>query len=206
MPEVLKYIICLVTGYLIGSISNGLLMAKIKGVDLRSQGSGGTGTTNVLRTMGKLAALITFVGDLAKVIVPIVLIRIFFGTDQDWYLLSLCYGLAAVIGHCYPVYYGFKGGKGIAVTTALICATSHPMVIICGVIAFVTVVVLTRYVSVGSLVIVPWVLVLNTCVYHLHDKYFIYMLIISLLITALDYFRHRQNIVRLIHGEENKLF
>ncbi|MCR5586335.1 MAG: glycerol-3-phosphate 1-O-acyltransferase PlsY [Lachnospiraceae bacterium] len=204
--EILKYILCLVLGYLIGSISNGLLIAKIKGVDLRNEGSGGTGTTNVLRTMGKLAALMTFVGDLAKVILPIVLIRIFLGNSTDWYLLSLYYGLGAVLGHCYPLYFQFKGGKGIAVTTALICATSHPKVIIYGVIAFVLVVVITRYVSVGSLLVVPIVLVINTIMYHRTDELFVHMLIISLLIGALDYFRHRANIVRLFHGEENKLF
>ncbi|MCR5625531.1 MAG: glycerol-3-phosphate acyltransferase [Lachnospiraceae bacterium] len=206
MPEIVKYLICVVSGYFIGSVSTGLLIASIKKVDLRGSGSGGTGTTNVLRTMGKLPALLTFLGDIAKVIVPIVLIRVFLGTEEDWYLLSLLYGLSAVFGHCYPIYYGFKGGKGIAVTTALICATSHPWVIIGGVIVFVAVVAISRYVSLGSLTVVPIVLILNTIVYHRSDRLFIPMLIVSILIGALDYFRHRTNIVRLIHGEENKLF
>ncbi|MCR5202355.1 MAG: glycerol-3-phosphate 1-O-acyltransferase PlsY [Lachnospiraceae bacterium] len=199
-------LICVVCGYFIGSISTGMIIGRIKKVDLRQVGSGSTGTTNVLRTFGKIPALITFVGDLAKVIIPIVLIRVFFGGEDYWYLLCLYYGLGAVIGHCYPFYMGFKGGKGIVVTAAIIISTSHPITIISGLIVFILLVLITRYVSVGSLFVVALLLPLNTVLYHIHNKYFIHMLIVSLLVTAVDYYRHRANIVRLIHGEENKLF
>lgn len=199
-------LLCLVCGYFIGSISSGMVVAKFYHKDIRKLGSGNTGTTNVLRTLGKLPAAITFLGDIAKVIIPIVIIRIIFGNRDYWYLLSIYYGLGAVLGHSFPFYMGFKGGKGIAVTAAVIIATTHPIVIILGLIAFIIVVAVTRYVSVGSLLVVALLMPVNTIIFHRDNPYFIHSLIISLLITGLDYYRHRENISRLMHGTENKLF
>ncbi|MEE3392768.1 MAG: glycerol-3-phosphate 1-O-acyltransferase PlsY [Lachnospiraceae bacterium] len=206
MELFIKFIICIIAGYFIGSISTGMILSKIKGVDIHKEGSGGTGTTNVLRTLGKIPALITFTGDLAKVIIPIVIIRVIFGKEAEWYLMALYYGLGAVLGHSYPFYMGFKGGKGIAVTAAIIISTSHPIIIIIGVLAFIVIVAITRYVSVGSLLVVALLMPINTIVYYRDNPYFVHMLIISLIIMALDYIRHSANIKRLIAGKENKLF
>jgi glycerol-3-phosphate acyltransferase PlsY len=114
-------------------------------------------------------------------------------------------GLGVVIGHNFPFYLGFKGGKGIAVTAAVVMSAAHPIMIPIGIVIFVLAVVLTRYVSVGSL-FVAWYIPANTLIFHSGDRQFVHMMVISLLFTAFAYFQHRQNIVRLIHGNENKLW
>ena len=200
----LKYIICLIIGYFCGCISSGYFVGKFYHMDIRTKGSGNAGTTNVLRTLGKLPALITFVGDIAKAVIPILIIRNFCATADNWYLLCLYCGLGVVLGHNYPYYLKFKGGKGIAVTAAIILSTAHPLFIPIGLALFVAIVAVTRYVSVGSLFVV-WYIPLNTLLLYRDNSQFIHMMVISLLFTALAYFQHRQNIVRLIHGNENKL-
>lgn len=202
---IIEVIVCLLTGYLCGCISSGYFVGKFFHKDIRTLGSGNAGTTNVLRNFGVVPAIITFVGDLAKAIVPILLIRFAIDTQTDWYLLSLYCGLGVVLGHNYPFYLGFKGGKGIAVTAAVIISAAHPMMIPIGLAIFVVVVGLTRYVSVGSL-FVAWYIPVNTLLVHREEKLFIHMLVISLLFTAFAYFQHRENIRRLIHGSENKLW
>ena len=201
---IVPLIVCLVIGYFCGCISSGYLVGRAYHMDIRTKGSGNAGTTNVLRNLGKLPALITFVGDLAKAFVPILVIRLAF-LPQDWYLWCLYCGLGVVLGHNYPFYLGFKGGKGIAVTAAVVMSAAHPIMIPIGLAIFVAAVALTRYVSVGSL-FVAWYIPANTLIFHYGDPHFIHMMVISLLFTAFAYFQHRQNIVRLIHGNENKLW
>lgn len=198
-----SYLICLLIGYLFGCISSGYLVGKIYHIDIRDTGSGNAGTTNVLRTLGKLPALITFAGDLAKAIIPIVIIRCIFQGEME-YLLCLYFGLGVVLGHNFPFYLHFKGGKGIAVTAAVVLSAAHPIMIPIGLVIFISVVALTRYVSLGSL-FVAWYIPANTLVFHRDDRLFIHMMVISLIFTILAYVQHRQNIVRLIHGTENKL-
>ncbi len=198
-----SYLVCLVIGYLCGCISSGYLVGKIYHIDIRDTGSGNAGTTNVLRTLGKLPALITFAGDLAKAIIPIVIIRCIFQGEME-YLLCLYFGLGVVLGHNFPFYLHFKGGKGIAVTAAVVLSAAHPIMIPIGLVIFISVVALTRYVSLGSL-FVAWYIPANTLVFHHSDQLFVHMMVISLIFTILAYVQHRQNIVRLIHGNENKL-
>lgn len=200
----LENLICIIIGYFFGCISGGYIVGKIFHIDIRDKGSGNAGTTNVLRTLGVLPALATFVCDLAKAIIPIVIIRLFIGTADNWYFLSLYMGLGVVLGHNYPFYLKFKGGKGIAVTAAVVLSAAHPLMIPVGLAVFIIVVALTKYVSLGSL-IVAWYLPINTVLLHRNDTQFIHMLVVSLMFTALAYFQHRQNIVRLIHGTENKI-
>lgn len=200
----LKYLLCLVVGYFCGCISCGYLVGKFYHIDIRTKGSGNAGTTNVLRTLGILPALITFVGDIAKAVIPILVIREFIGHPDNWYLLCLYCGLGVVLGHNYPFYMKFKGGKGIAVTAAVVLSAAHPLMIPIGLAIFITVVALTRYVSLGSL-FVAWYIPVNTFVLYRDNSNFIHMMVISLLFTAFAYFQHRQNIVRLIHGNENKI-
>ncbi len=173
-------------------------------MDIRTKGSGNAGTTNVLRNLGKLPALITFVGDLAKVILPILVIRLVF-SPEAWYLWCLYCGLGVVLGHNYPFYLGFKGGKGIAVTSAVVMSACHPLMIPIGLAIFVAVVAVSRYVSLGSL-FVAWYIPANTIVLYREHPLFLHMMVISLLFTAFAYYQHRENIVRLFHGNENKLF
>lgn len=199
----IQYVVCLIIGYLFGCISSGYFVGKIYHIDIRDTGSGNAGTTNVLRTLGKLPALITFAGDLAKAIIPIVIIRILFQGEME-YLLCLYFGLGVVLGHNFPFYLKFKGGKGIAVTAAVVLSAANPIMIPIGLAIFIAVVAITRYVSLGSL-FVAWYIPVNTLVFHHEDRMFVHMMVISLLFTILAYVQHRQNIIRLIHGTENKL-
>lgn len=200
-----EIILCLLVGYCFGCISSGYFVGKIfYHKDIRELGSGNAGTTNVLRNFGIVPAIITFLADLAKAIVPILLLRFCFNTQNDWYLLCLYCGLGVVLGHNYPFYLGFKGGKGIAVTAAVVMSAAHPIMIPIGLAIFIGVVALTRYVSVGSL-FVAWYIPANTLAFHRQEEAFVHMLVISLLFTLFAYFQHRENIVRLIHGNENKL-
>lgn len=106
------YIICLIVGYFCGCISMGYFVGRFYHMDIRTKGSGNAGTTNVLRNLGKIPALITFAGDLVKAIIPILVIRLVF-TPEQWYLWCLYCGLGVVLGHNYPFYLGFKGGKAL---------------------------------------------------------------------------------------------
>lgn len=196
---------CLIAGYFCGCISSGYFVGKFFKKDIRNLGSGNAGTTNVLRNFGPVPAIITFVGDLAKAVVPIVIIRFCIHASDIEYLLCLYCGLGVVLGHNYPFYLGFKGGKGIAVTSAVVMSAAHPVMIPIGLAIFVVAVALTRYVSVGSL-LVAWYIPANTIAFHRGDGMFVHMLVISLLFTAFAYFQHRENIARLIHGNENKLW
>lgn len=200
-----EIVLCLLAGYCLGCISFGYFVGKFFHTDIRTLGSGNAGTTNVLRNFGVIPAIITFVGDLAKAIVPILVIRFCLHTQLDWYLLSLYCGLGVVLGHNFPFYLKFKGGKGIAVTSAVVMSAAHPIMIPIGLTIFILAVLITKYVSVGSL-FVAWYIPFNTLIFHYHDDAFVHMMVISLLFTAFAYFQHRQNIVRLIHGTENKFW
>lgn len=198
-------LLCLAIGYFCGCISSAYIVGKFYHLDIRNSGSGNAGTTNVLRTLGKLPALLTFVGDFLKAAIPVLIIRLFIGTPENWYLLALYIGLGVVLGHNYPFYLKFKGGKGIAVTASVVTSTAHPLIILGGLLLFIIVVAITRYVSLGSL-FVAWYIPVNTVALHRSNAYFIHMLVVSLLFTALAYYQHRQNIVRLLNGTENKLW
>lgn len=202
---ILIAILLMVIGYFMGCISTGVLVGKYRHTDIRKEGSGNIGTTNALRTMGKLPALLTFAGDVFKAVIPIVIVRLLFRAEPETgYLMSIIMGLGVVLGHNFPFWLGFKGGKGIAVTSAVVLSVADYRVILVGLALFILVVALTRYVSLGSLV-VAWYLPVNTVLFHRTDKLFILMLIISLCFTLLAYIRHHTNIVSLLHGTERKL-
>ena len=127
-----------------------------------------------------------------------------YGKDLT-YLFTLCAGLGVVLGHNFPVTLHFKGGKGIAVSAAVIVvSTLHPVFIAIGLAIFIAVVAVTRYVSLGSLIVV-WYIPIFSVMYYRESSYFPVILIISLLFTALAYIKHGPNIRRLLNGTENKL-
>lgn len=204
---VIKIIICLVVGYLFGTFSTAWFVGKIKKVDLRKCGSGNLGTTNAMRILGKKWGIITFLGDFFKVALPVIAVEYFIFSGEDYaQLLGMYTGLGAVLGHCYPFWLGFKGGKGIAAMSAVM--VSYDFAIIpAGLLVFFLVVYFTKYVSVGSLVISVmfpvWVAV-RTGIFD-SNPYFLHMLIVSLCFTASAFFMHRSNIKRLINGTENKV-
>lgn len=202
---ILKIIICLLIGYGCGCFSTGYFVGKANNIDIRKEGSGNVGATNTLRTLGVKAALITFLGDAFKAIIPIVAYRIAFsGTVPNWQLYTLYIGLGVVIGHNFPFYLNFKGGKGIAATGGVILAITDPMVTIAGLLIFIAIVAISRYVSLGSLV-VAWLLPFNTVMFYKESPILLHMLLVSLCFTLLAYIRHWENIKRLIHGTERKI-
>lgn len=201
---ILKLIVCIVVGYLFGCFSTGYFVGKHNHVNIKEEGSGNSGATNALRTMGVKAGLLTFVGDLLKAFLPVVAVRVIFHGSDFWYLSGLYAGLGVVLGHNFPFWMHFQGGKGIAVTAAVIVALADPRVTLIGLILFIAIVALTRYVSLGSLM-VAWLLTVNTVIFWRNSELFIHMLICSLCFMVLAYARHAQNIKRLFNGTESKV-
>lgn len=190
-----------VIGYAFGCFSTAYLIGKINHIDIRKYGSGNAGTTNALRTLGLKAGVITFLGDLLKALVAIFLIRYLFqNVENNIQLYTLYAGLGVVLGHNFPFYLKFKGGKGIAATVGVMLAFDWRIALIaCSL--FIISVAITRYVSVGSLLlslIFPLGIILF---YHAN----LHMLVVSLVFTGLAFIKHQANIKRLREGTENKL-
>jgi glycerol-3-phosphate acyltransferase PlsY len=201
MDEVLRIVICLVTGYAFGCFSTGYLISKLYHVDIRKYGSGNVGTTNALRTLGWKAGAMTFLGDFLKAIIPIIAFRYLIFNDFDnAQLLALYAGFGTVLGHNYPFWLKFKGGKGIAVTTGVMAAFD-PLIIPFFIVIFVVAVLITKYVSVGSLLIA----VLFPVWISVRYPGQIHMLIIAILYALSAFYTHRANIKRLLSGTENKI-
>nr|WP_321511879.1 glycerol-3-phosphate 1-O-acyltransferase PlsY [uncultured Celeribacter sp.] len=180
--------------YLLGSIPFGIVMARLFGLgDLRQIGSGNIGATNVLRTGNKLAAFFTLLGDSGKGALAVVLARVIVG-EQAAGLAGLC----AMLGHLYPVFLRFKGGKGVATFLGTLLALSFPV----GLLACATwllAAVITRYSSLSALVAALAAPFYTAYFYHLHGAFLVALL------TALIFFKHRENIARLRAGTEGKI-
>lgn len=206
--EIVYSIICLILGYGFGCFSTAYFVGKAYNIDIRNEGSGNLGSTNALRTLGKRAGALTFLGDVLKAAIPIIITRMIFsnmGQDFNVVLIKALYvGLGVVLGHNFPFWLGFKGGKGIAVTAGVILCIAQWQVIVFGLIAFIIIVAITKYVSIGSLV-AAFYLPINTILFYRNTEEFIHILIISLLFTVLAYIRHWKNIVRLLQGTESKV-
>ena len=198
---ILKIIFCLIFGYIFGCFSTGYFIGKMKKVDIRNYGSGNIGTTNALRTLGAKAGAITLLGDAFKAVIPMLLVRyVFFANTDIAQLLSLYVGLGVVLGHNYPVWLKFKGGKGIAATGGVMIAFDI-LIVAFALPLFVLIVAITRYVSLGSLYVAlffpVWILIRYPGNIH--------MLILSLIFMVLAFIKHSSNIKRLINGTENKI-
>lgn len=191
-------LICLCIGYGIGCIETAYVVGKIRRVDLRRHGSGNLGTTNALRVLGKKAGALVFIGDILKSILAFIICRAIFETD-----LAGVYGsVGAVLGHNYPFYLQFKGGKGIAVmigmTLAMACSMDIRLAIPNALIGF-GMAFLTRYVSIGSLL---FALTLPISAYLLGFPR--EMVLLTVLVSAMAFWRHRENIRKLLNGTENQ--
>ena len=197
-----KVIICLVVGYLFGCFSTGYFVGKANNIDIRSQGSGNAGATNTLRTLGWKAGLVTLLGDLFKAIIPIVIFRYMYKDMEQLY--GLYTGIGVTLGHNFPFYLNFKGGKGIAVMGGTIIALADWRITLVAAAIFIAVAWTTRYVSLASL-IVAWTLPVYVFLFFRTSPAFLHMEILSLFITVLAYVRHRENIKRLLNGTERKL-
>lgn len=203
------YIIVAIIAYLIGSVNFSVILSKkMAGFDVREKGSGNAGTTNMLRTVGKKAALITLICDILKgvVAIGIALIAGNMVKDLDNALLVQLAGIFVILGHAFPVFFKFKGGKGIATALGVLLMTNWQIGLICLVFALILI-ALTRMVSVGSIaaaILFP-VLVLfigqNYIVPSSNLSYFIYSIAIALFVI----FKHKENIKRIFNGTENKI-
>lgn len=206
----MERIICLVIGYVFGLFQTGYFYGKAKGVDIRQHGSGNAGTTNALRTMGLLAGIITLLGDALKCILAVVFVKTMFAgrAAEMLPLLGLYAGFGAVLGHNYPFYLKFKGGKGIAATFGLVIATDIRMALVCAAV-FIIIVAITRYVSVGSMIL-AFTFLLQLIVdgqmgrFGIGQNLLFEMYGIGVLFVASAIFQHRANIKRLKEGTENK--
>lgn len=204
--------ICLLIGYAFGLIQTGYIYGKMRGVDIRKEGSGNAGSTNALRTMGIKAGLVTLLGDCFKCVFAVVTVYLIYGkTYADIFpLLAMYAGMGAVLGHNYPFYLNFKGGKGIAATAGLILSTTNVWMVLICLFAFLGIVAVTRYVSLGSLVVVTLFLIGMVFfgshgAYGLGNQYLMEFYLVSAAVTLMAFWRHRSNIGRLLHGTENKI-
>lgn len=210
LTYVLTGIGILIIGYVFGCFSTGYIIGKMNGMDIRSTGSGNIGTTNALRSLGAKAGALTFLGDLLKAFIPTLIVKFVYCPHMGYasdltYMLTLFAGLGVVLGHNFPITLKFKGGKGIAVSAAVIVvSTLDPIFIAIGLALFIIVVTLTRYVSLGSLIVVWYIPIFSTLHYR-DSSFFPVIIVISLLFTILAYIKHSANIKRLLNGTENKL-
>lgn len=207
----MERLICLGIGYVFGLFQTGYIYGRMHGMDIRKHGSGNAGSTNALRTMGVKAGAITLLGDCFKCVIAVLVVRGIFASrcPEILPLLSMYAGFGAVLGHNYPFYLGFKGGKGIAATAGMILATDLRMAAVC-LVVFVVIVAVTRYVSLGSLVVTVLFLVgLVICgqmgEFGMAQNYLFEMYGVGLLFTLSAFFQHRANIKRLREGTENKI-
>lgn len=206
----MERIICVVIGYLFGLLQTGYIYGKLNHVDIRKHGSGNAGTTNALRTLGWKAGLITLIGDCLKCVLAVAFVKLLYGESCDNIaLLAMYTGAGVTLGHNFPFYLNFKGGKGIAATAGLILSTNPVMFLIIAVI-FIAIVLVTRYVSLGSLIIMV-VFVIEVIVYgqsggfHLEQMELYELYGVVILLTVMAFVKHRENIKRLMKGTENKL-
>ena len=203
-------LIALGIGYVFGLFQTGYIYGKSKGIDIRNEGSGNAGTTNSLRVLGIKAGLITFLGDLFKAIFAVLLVLLLFRNKYPdaVKILELYPGFGAVLGHNFPFYLKFKGGKGIACTSGMILAVCPLAAPIC-LALFIGSIAITRYVSLGSILVVVsylvQVIVFGQLGYLRIDAALLpEFYIVSACFTAMALWRHRSNIKRLLSGTENK--
>ena len=192
-------VFCAVLGYLLGSINCAVVISKLKyGDDIRKHGSGNAGATNMSRTYGKSAGIATLLGDVLKTVAAVTVARFLCGD-----VIAYMTGMFCAFGHAFPCYYGFKGGKCVAVTAAMALALD-PIVFIIAFAVFALVLAGTKYVSLSSIsAALMYPLILNNLMkirYGHGDLRIVFVLVVCVLII----FLHRENIKRLIDGKENK--
>lgn len=191
--------ITFLVGYLLGSINSSIIICKIMtGKDIREFGSGNAGATNALRTLGKKAGTLVFVFDALKTVAALCIVQLIFNDNRA--LAVYFAGIGAVIGHNYPVWFGFKGGKGIVVSIVTVFFTDYKIGIVVFIVALL-VMIITKYVSLGSIVGSVLLLLLSVIFKRSDPSYLVYAFIISVLAI----YRHKVNIIRLIGGTESKI-
>jgi len=206
-------IICIIIGYCFGLFQTAYIYGKMNGIDIRTVGSGNAGTTNALRVLGKKAGLIVFLGDVAKTVAAVIIVRFLFGPSypDSIYMLMLYTAAGVILGHNYPFYLGFKGGKGIAATAGLIAALGPWFILVEGLV-FVIVFSTTHYVSLGSLLVYVALMIhlvlfgQNGLLPGMTQPALNEMYIVAFFLLVMAFWRHRSNIKKLIEGTERKTY
>ena len=208
----MERLICLAVGYVFGLFQTGYLYGRFHGIDIRSHGSGNAGTTNMLRTLGTKAGILTFFGDGFKCAFAVWTVQLLFrkSCGDILPLLSLYAGAGAVLGHNYPFYLGFRGGKGIAATGGLLLAL-NPVMTLLGIVTFAAAFLLTHYVSLGSLLVYTGflaeiILFGQRGVWGMTQPRLYEMYALAAALTILAFWKHHENISRLLHGCERKTY
>ena len=191
----MMYVLIAIIAYLLGSISTGLLVSKEKNVDLRNLGSKNTGASNVLRVMGLKAGAITFIGDVVKALLACA-IGLWLGGRNG----GLLAGLMVILGHNWPIYYGFKGGKGVACSCAVMLVL-FPIPALISFVVAIAVIYFTRMISLGSMTMLC---LFAAILFFTHWGNWLVCLW-ALVLAILCVYRHRANIIRILNGTENKL-
>ena len=197
------YIVVSIIAYFIGSISFSVIFSrKFAGFDVREKGSGNAGATNVLRTVGKNVALLTLLCDILKGVIAILIaiIAAELWIDADVELLKYLAGFFAILGHTFPIFFEFRGGKGVATALGILITLNLKIGLICLIFAIILIAV-TKMVSVGSILSAILYPILTIFMAEVDIK----AIIISILIALLVIFNHRENIKRIKNGTENKL-
>ena len=204
---------CLLIGYGFGLFQTSYFIGKAQGVDIRKMGSGNAGTTNALRTLGTKAGLMTMAGDVSKCILAVVLTWLIFRNScpELFPLLKIWTAAGVILGHDYPFYMDFRGGKGIAATAGMVIAFGDWPMILVGTVLFFSIFFATHYVSLSSLSLSTEFFVF-LCVFSAMGRYrmaqarLVEMCVIVGILTGLAYFQHRGNIRRLAAGCERKTY
>ena len=210
MP-VQRILLCLLVGYAFGNIPNGYMYAKAHGIDIYKEVSGNPGTTNVLRTLGKKAGFTVLIMDIAKCMLPIFFMVLFFKPENEDIksLILMTTGIGAILGHNFPCIPKVKGGKGVACTGALLLVLS-PLYTLCLLLFLILVILITGYVSLGSMlsITVFFLSVVffgkSSVLFPFTDAVYLPMCALSFLLMLMLIFQHRGNIQRLLNGTENR--
>ena len=185
-----------ILAYLLGSLASAVIVCQLLDLgDPRQDGSGNPGATNVLRLYGRKAAIITLAGDLLKGFIPVVIARLM---EMQDFIIALT-GIAAFIGHLYPVFFNFRGGKGVATLLGVLIATNW-ILGLCFIVIWILTALISHYASLSAIVSAIMIPVLCRFL-HISDIYFITTILMAVLLI----WRHRQNMSRLIAGEESKI-
>lgn len=203
---------CIAIGYAFGLFQTSYILGRMQGIDIREHGSGNAGTTNMLRTLGLKAGILTLLGDCLKCIFAVLLVRLLFGkSHRDILPLLEMYAAAGtILGHNYPFYLGFRGGKGIAATAGLVLSF-HWIMTICGIIIFFGIFFTTHYVSLGSLlvyvgIVIELVVLGQMGCFHMTQGHLYELYLVGLFLAVLAFWKHRENIRRLLTGTERKTY
>ncbi len=198
-----KILLCLLVGYICGNFQTAYVIGKLHGIDIRKYGSGNAGTTNAMRTLGRKAGITVFLGDMLKVLIPALIVHYVIFSGEDYAMLMTQFlGFGGVMGHCFPVWLQFHGGKGIAVTAAAMISVDWRVIVFA--LVFALIVYVTKYVSLGSIFVVILFPVYMAIVYTGHTYYW-EMIGAACLYTVSGILMHHANIRRLLNGTENKV-